>query len=559
MLKPTDDSVPVAPSSGKWPRQLRDYLLASVCMGAALVLRLALEPFWGKARPYATFIAAIVVIVWFTNRGASLFAILASFVLADWFFVTPGHLLGFTLGEWVDQGFFFFICGALLWFAHRARGALAALKQEQDRLRAALDCAQRSEAEVGRRAVREAVVAQTANHLLKTDSPHQALAALSPQVLASLDCQVFFSFLVDEPTGQLRLAAYAGVDEAVAREMERLHYSGACGGSTGCRLISQAVCGPGAPCTELVRACVGQAYVCHSLVLQGRVLGLLAFGSRTRTSFSPEDLALMQTVADQLAIALDRQRTQGQLQDLNAALEQRVQERTQSLQETTAQLNAFCYSIAHDLRAPIRAQVSYAEILLQKCGARLSAEGRRYAERIEEAAQRQGKLVSDLLAHVSLGRAEMPVEPVNLAKAVELAHGDLQVEFERSQAVLRTEDLEGTLLANPSSLHLVILNLLSNALKFVARGTRPEVTVGAERRDGVVRLWVQDNGIGIPAHLTDKLFGVFQRLHGSESYPGTGIGLALVKEAIGRMGGRVGVESELGKGSRFWVELAKAP
>ncbi len=380
MLKPTTNPAPVVPPSCNRQHPLRDYLVASLCLGAALAVRLVLEPFWGTARPYATFIAVFVVIVWFTGRGASLFAIVASFVLADCFFVTPSRPLGFTLAEWVDHGFFFFICGALLFFAHRARTALAALKQEQARL-----------------------------------------------------------------------------------------------------------------------------------------------------------------------------------QNLNAELEQRVLERTRSLQETTTQLNAFCHSIAHDLKAPIRAQASYAEILLQKCGPSLSEEGRTYAERIAKAAQRQGKLVSDLLALASLGRSEMPMEPVDLANAVQLACVDLQSEFEHSGALLHTEGLEGCLLANPSSLHLVLLNLLSNALKFVARGTRPEVKVEADWRDGVVRLWVQDNGIGIPPQLTGKLFGVFQRLHSNGSYPGTGIGLALVKQAVERMGGRVGVESEPGKGSRFWVELAKAP
>ncbi|HWQ90629.1 MAG TPA: MASE3 domain-containing protein [Clostridia bacterium] len=233
-----------------------------------------------------------------------------------------------------------------------------------------------------------------------------------------------------------------------------------------------------------------------------------------------------------------------------------VDERTRSLQETTKQLNDFCYSLAHDLKAPIRSQVAYATLLLTEHQQALGDEGRLYATRIKESAERQGRLVDDLLAHVSLGRTELPLQPVLLSQVIEAAASDLRAETARAR--VQTSDLGVWVLANVSSLHLVVLNLLSNALKFVPRGQEPEVRIWAAPGDTCVRLWVQDNGIGIRPDLQDRIFGVFERLHSQEEYPGTGIGLAIVQRAVERMGGRVGLESELGKGSRFWVELTKA-
>ncbi|HYG33905.1 MAG TPA: ATP-binding protein [Clostridia bacterium] len=251
----------------------------------------------------------------------------------------------------------------------------------------------------------------------------------------------------------------------------------------------------------------------------------------------------------------ERKQTAGELARVNLELERRVAERTHSLEETTKQLNDFCYSIAHDLRAPIRSQVSFAQILLARHGAQLDEGGRKLLQRIIDAAERQGNLVSDLLAHMSLDRAEWPLEPVNLAQELEKALTSLHLEINQRQAVINTCSLKEWVMANPASLHLVLLNLLSNALKFVPRGKRPEVRIWAETRERVVRLWVQDNGIGIPREYAGKLFGVFQRLHTHEDYPGTGIGLAIVKRAMERMGGQVGFISEAGQGSRFWVEF----
>ena len=270
-----------------------------------------------------------------------------------------------------------------------------------------------------------------------------------------------------------------------------------------------------------------------------------------------------------------------------AELERKVAERTRELRDTNEHLNAFCYSVAHDLKAPLRAQVGFAKLLLDQFGHALGERGCDYARRIAAAGERQSQLLDDLLAHVSLSRTELPLAPVDLAAILDQARTDLAAEIQHKSAQLQVAQLNTAVLANTASLQLVVTHLLSNALKFVAPGINPTVRIWSERlafspsnpkpltpsqlslvpvtsslnsqpSTHLVRLWVQDNGIGIPPEQHHRIFGVFQRLHTHQQYPGTGIGLAIVKRAIERMGGRAGVESAVGKGSRFWIELGAA-
>jgi PAS domain S-box-containing protein len=239
-------------------------------------------------------------------------------------------------------------------------------------------------------------------------------------------------------------------------------------------------------------------------------------------------------------------------------LERQVDLRTQALQKTTEQLNSFCYTIAHDLKAPLRAQHAFASILADEFSAVLREEGTEYARRIAESALKQSRLIDDLLAHLSVTRAELPLDKTDLHQAVEMARAELTTEFNRRQSVFETDGSRGTVLANAASLHVVLVNLFSNALKFVPKSRVPRVRVRTESCGERLRLCVEDNGIGIDPRFQPKLFHIFQRLHSDPEYPGTGIGLAIVKESVERMGGVVGFESEVGVGSRFWIELRRA-
>jgi signal transduction histidine kinase len=185
----------------------------------------------------------------------------------------------------------------------------------------------------------------------------------------------------------------------------------------------------------------------------------------------------------------------------------------------------------------------------------LDATGQDYARRVAEAARRMDALVQDLLEYSRIGRVDIAQGPVPLGDLITEVLKDLEGEFTK-QAVQVVVDPElPCVRGHRKTLARVLTNLLSNAAKFVAPGTEPRIKVRCEMRDAWVRLWIEDNGIGIPPEHLERVFGVFERLHKQKAYAGTGIGLAIVRKSMERMGGRVGVESEVGKGSRFWIEL----
>lgn len=253
----------------------------------------------------------------------------------------------------------------------------------------------------------------------------------------------------------------------------------------------------------------------------------------------------------------ERKRIEQELQKARETLEERVQERTASLKETTDQLESFCYTIAHDLRSPLRAQQSYAQLLLDDYHEAIGETGRTYADRIIKAAGRLDELVVDLLTYSRLSREELSFANVDLNAVLAEVQHTLNHDIHAAGAEIEVGELFPVYAYEPT-LKLVLTNLLSNAFKFVVPGRSPRVKIWSERCGSRVRVWIEDNGIGIaPQHL-EKIFGVFQRLHVTDKYPGTGIGLAIVQKGLQRMDGHVGVESEADAGSKFWFDLPAA-
>lgn len=244
---------------------------------------------------------------------------------------------------------------------------------------------------------------------------------------------------------------------------------------------------------------------------------------------------------------------------LEAELESRVEDRTRELREANAALEAFGHSAAHDLRAPVRHVQALAAALLEDHSRELDAGGRRFAELILQVGRKMDALVTDLLAFSRLSRADIPRTPVGLAGVVAEARQSLSDAIRGSGGRLTVDEPLPAVAGHRPVLVQMVTNLIENALKFVPAGSRPEVHISASESDRRVRLWVEDRGIGVPAEDRDRIFGPFERLHGEEAYPGTGIGLAIVRKGAERMGGRAGVEQRLGGGSRFWVEFPAAP
>jgi PAS domain S-box-containing protein len=248
-------------------------------------------------------------------------------------------------------------------------------------------------------------------------------------------------------------------------------------------------------------------------------------------------------------------------------LEDSVRERTAELREAIGELEHMSYSMIHDMRAPLRAMQSFAMLLQEECAGSMQPAGLDYSRRICESAKRLDRLITDALNYNQVVRQYSEPTAVELGK---LLRGMLETypNLQPETADIGIEFKELVVLGNESLLTQCFGNLLGNAAKFVAPSVKPRIRVWAEEKHGSVetsgnrdggrvRIWVEDNGIGIPKHAQEKIFGMFQRLHRENEYPGTGIGLAIVRKAAERMGGKVSLESEPGKGSRFWVELPK--
>ena len=283
----------------------------------------------------------------------------------------------------------------------------------------------------------------------------------------------------------------------------------------------------------------------------------------------PDDLEYYREYSYRLVASLERKVEEAEaanrkLQSLNATLEEKVRERTRELERKNEQLSAsnrelqaFAYTVAHDLRAPLRAIEGYTTFLAEELG-HPEGSGHDYVARISTNVGRMDELIQDLLHYSRVSNTQVEFVSVDLNIIIQQAIAARRLDIQKRNAsveanvdALRIQGVDFLLLQ-------AVDNLMSNALKFVPKGIQPIVRLNAEDRGRWIRLWIEDNGIGIPAEHQQRIFEVFERLHQDGPFPGTGIGLAIVRKAVQRMGGNLGVESEVGKGSRFWLELRKA-
>jgi len=238
-------------------------------------------------------------------------------------------------------------------------------------------------------------------------------------------------------------------------------------------------------------------------------------------------------------------------------LEKLVAERTSSLQQAVAQMEEFSYTVSHDLRAPVRAIKGFAQALVEDCDHLLNAKGRNYLERIIRGTSRMEQLIHDVLTYSRVARSQTLRGRVSVQKLVQDVISQFP-ELQPTHAEIIIREPLDEVLAHEPSLAQAVSNLLTNSAKFVAHGVHPKIQVRTERINGAVRLWITDNGIGINPKYHSRLFGMFERVHQDPTYEGTGIGLAIVRKAAEKMGGRVGVESDGVSGSSFWIELPAA-
>ena len=271
-------------------------------------------------------------------------------------------------------------------------------------------------------------------------------------------------------------------------------------------------------------------------------------------AFDEDEVELLVEVAGDIAFALAVMAMDTELQTYHNHLEELVQQRTTELAAMNRELEAFCYSVSHDLRAPLRSIDGFSQMILEDYAERLEPEGRENLQRVRAASQRMAHLIDDLLELSRLTRSELRREPVDLSALVRLIANDLQ----QSQPDRRvTFDIADALVANgdPQLLRVLLENLLGNAWKFTTKHPDACITFGALRHKNAEVYYVRDDGAGFDMAYAGKLFGAFQRLHGASEFEGTGIGLATVQRIIQRHGGRIWAEGAVEQGATFYFTL----
>jgi PAS domain S-box-containing protein len=332
--------------------------------------------------------------------------------------------------------------------------------------------------------------------------------------------------------------------------------------------------------------------LCVPLKVGERVIGALNVESGRPDAYDEQDEWLLTALAGPAAVAIENARLYEQVRDYAATLERHVAERTaelesrvaeverlnramtnllqdlqasnqkleevsQELRRTNAELETFAYSVSHDLKAPLRGIDGYSRLLLKEHADRLDDDGQTFVRTICRAATEMNQLIDDLLAYSRLERRTVHTTQVALLPLVEAVIAEFEAEIQAQDVELRVDLPCETATAEAEGLSQALRNLLSNALKFSDSAAQPQVEIGGQVTGEVCTISVRDNGIGFDMQYHDRIFEIFQRLHRAEDYPGTGVGLAIVRKAAQRMGGRVWAESAPGEGATFFLEIPR--
>ena len=303
----------------------------------------------------------------------------------------------------------------------------------------------------------------------------------------------------------------------------------------------------------------GRSFIVSPVIHDNRLLGLMVNVDCPPVVFNSEQIEVSRGVANQLAVALQQAYLVEQIEQHAEELERRVAERTRELREANEELEAFTYSVSHDLRAPLRSVQGYAEVLRTEYGNQLEGDGLYYLERIGDGARRMDNLIRDLLAYSQLRLQSLRLWPVTLSTTLQAVLDRLAEDVREAGAEIILQEPLPRITGDQEIVGVILHALLKNALVYRSPDRPLVIDISSETGAGSTRLMIADNGIGIPEEYHEQIFRIFERLHLSDDYEGNGIGLALVRKGIERMGGTCGVLSDGRTGSTFWLEWPQKP
>lgn len=314
-----------------------------------------------------------------------------------------------------------------------------------------------------------------------------------------------------------------------------------------------------------------KSYLCVPIILNGSSIGCINIESTEKDAFSGEDEKLITTLSNLASSAIqnarlfeklnielkERTKAEREIEKLNKDLEIRVEKRTEELRTINKELESFVYSISHDLRAPLRSITGFSEIISRRHKNSLNEEGREYFGYILEASNNMTNLINDLLQFSRLARNSISKTPVNLGEVLEMVQKNLSHDINKKKANIIITGKMPVIKGDRSLMGQIFLNLIQNGIKYHRKGVNPEIVISAIEDGKNIIIKVHDNGQGIPEEHFEKIFDIFQRLHSNEDYPGTGIGLAIVKKAVTALGGNITLESKVNSGTTFFVKFSK--
>lgn len=311
--------------------------------------------------------------------------------------------------------------------------------------------------------------------------------------------------------------------------------------------------------------------LCVPIILNGDPIGCINIESFEEDAFTEEDEKLITALSNLSSSAIqnatlfeklnfelkERIKAEKEIEELNKNLEMRVERRTEELRAANKELESFVYSISHDLRAPLRSITGFAEIISRRYKDSFNEEGREYFGYILEAASNMAELIKDLLQFSRLAKNPFSKKPVDLGEVLETVKKNLHQDIMEKRATITLSGKMPVVKGDKSLMGQIFSNLIQNAIEYHRKGVDPKVVISSEEDTGHIIVKVQDNGQGIAREHFEKIFDIFQRLHTNEEYPGTGIGLAIVKKAVTALGGNISLESEVNSGTTFFVKFSK--